>query len=206
MKPTLFPLLTPALSSQSILTSSELVLLIFQVYHLLQTCNDDDVQPLVPCGRTSTETSWGSASHRKAEAGSGGCVLHRHTEANAGSVLRTKRLCSIDQASVSEIRVYFEDRPDHCHWRYFDISDQNKRQSRHPQCPGQPLQVSSLHINFMVDLELLMTKYEVTWIKDRTLVILYGAESPELASPKLRSSGRCVPAAEPRVPADRGAY
>jgi hypothetical protein len=108
MKPTLFPLLTPALSSQSILTSSELVLLIFQVYHLLQTCNDDDVQPLVPCGRTSTETSWGSASHRKAEAGSGGCVLHRHTEANAGSVLRTKRLCSIDQASVSEIRVYLE--------------------------------------------------------------------------------------------------
>ena len=33
------------LSSQSILTSSELVLLIFQVYYLLQTCNDDEVQP-----------------------------------------------------------------------------------------------------------------------------------------------------------------
>ena len=37
--------------------------------------------------------------------------------------------------------------------------------------------LSSLHINFMVDLELLMMKYGVTWTKDRTLIILYGAES-----------------------------
>ena len=83
---------------------------------------------LVPCGWTSTETSRGSASHREAEAGSGGCVLHRHTEANAGSVLRTKRLCSIDQASVSDIRVYLEDRPDHCQWRYFKSRNKHKLQ------------------------------------------------------------------------------
>ena len=83
---------------------------------------------LVPCGWTSTETSRGSASHREAEAGSGGRVLHRDTEANAGSVLRTKRLCSIDQASVSEMRVYLEDRPDHCQWRYFKSRNKHKLQ------------------------------------------------------------------------------
>ena len=37
--------------------------------------------------------------------------------------------------------------------------------------------LSSLHINFMVDLELLLMKYWVTLTKDRTLVILYGVES-----------------------------
>ena len=45
---------------------------------------------------------------------------------------------------------------------------------------------SSLQINFMVDLEWLMMNYEVTRTKDRPLVILYGAESPELASPDLQ--------------------
>ena len=45
---------------------------------------------------------------------------------------------------------------------------------------------SSLQINFMVDLEWLMMNYEVTRTKDRPLVILYGAENPELASPDLQ--------------------
>jgi len=45
---------------------------------------------------------------------------------------------------------------------------------------------SSLQINFMVDLEWLMMNYEVTRTKDRPLVILYGAESQELASPDLQ--------------------
>ena len=38
----------------------------------------------------------------------------------------------------------------------------------------------------MVDLEWLMMNYEVTRTKDRPLVILYGAENPELASPDLQ--------------------
>ena len=45
---------------------------------------------------------------------------------------------------------------------------------------------SSLQINFMVDLEWLMMNYEVTRTKDRPLVILYGAENPELASSDLQ--------------------
>ena len=38
----------------------------------------------------------------------------------------------------------------------------------------------------MVDLDWLMMNYEVTRTKDRPLVILYGAENPELASPDLQ--------------------
>ena len=38
----------------------------------------------------------------------------------------------------------------------------------------------------MVDLDWLMMNYEVTRTKDRPLVILYGAENPELASSDLQ--------------------
>ena len=36
--------------------------------------------------------------------------------------------CSIDQVSVSEIRVYLEDRPDH--WRYFELRNKLKLQTK----------------------------------------------------------------------------
>ena len=44
---------------------------------------------------------------------------------------------------------------------------------------------SSLQINFMVDLEWMMMNYEVTKTERLPLVLLYGAENPELSSPDL---------------------
>ena len=45
--------------------------------------------------------------------------------------------------------------------------------------------VSSLQINFMVDLDFLMMNYEVTRTENLPLVLLYGHDSPELSSPHL---------------------
>jgi len=51
---------------------------------------------------------------------------------------------------------------------------------------------SSLQINFMVELDWLLMNYEVTRNDKQPLVILYGAENPELASSSLQANIRAV--------------
>jgi len=51
---------------------------------------------------------------------------------------------------------------------------------------------STLQINFMVDLEWLSMNYEVAKVDELPLVILYGAENPELSSSSLSSNIRAI--------------
>jgi len=51
---------------------------------------------------------------------------------------------------------------------------------------------TTLQINFMVDLDWLVMNYEATKTEHLPLVILYGAENPELASPNLAANIRAV--------------
>ena len=71
------------------------------------------------------------------------CTDTHLVESSAGLVVRTRRLCSGDQASVSEIRVLLGDRPDH--WRYLLVM--GERQNRVQILFGDSLEIEREYSN-----------------------------------------------------------
>ena len=71
------------------------------------------------------------------------CTDTHLVEASAGLVLRTKMLCSGDQASVCDIRVLLGDRPDH--WRYLLVM--GERRNRVQILYGESLEIEREYSN-----------------------------------------------------------